>query len=201
MHRIDFRLLGPLDVRVDGEPVRLGGGRQRTVLTMLLIALNRVVSVDALIEAVWGEEPPATARNQIAICVTALRKTFRTSAGVDDLIVTSHPGYILDLGEHRIDIHEVETRVRKARELARAGDTVQACALFTEALSLWRGSALDGLRADPSTTRPPGSPSSGWSCARSRRDCNCSSASTVHSSPTWPRWSASTRCGNRPGPI
>lgn len=149
LHRIDFRLLGPLDVRVDGEPVRLGGGRQRTVLTMLLIALNRVVSVDALIEAVWGEEPPATARNQIAICVTALRKTFRTSAGVDDLIVTSHPGYILDLGEHRIDIHEVETRVRKARELARAGDTVQACALFTEALSLWRGSALDGAAGGP----------------------------------------------------
>ncbi|MEU0674540.1 BTAD domain-containing putative transcriptional regulator [Streptomyces sp. NPDC006172] len=144
LHRINFRLLGPLDVEVEGEPVRLGGGRQRTVLTMLLIASNRVVSVDALIAAVWGEGPPATARNQIAICVTALRKTFRTAAGVDDLIVTSHPGYTLNVGPHRIDLLEMESTVDRARELARSGDITEASALLTEALGLWRGVALDG---------------------------------------------------------
>lgn len=145
MRQIDFRLLGPLDVQVEGQPVQLGGGRRRTVLAMLLITPGRIVSVDSLIEAVWGEEPPATARNQIAICVTALRKIFRASAGADDLIVTSHPGYILDPDGHRIDLLEMEASVQKARELARAGEAVEANALYKEVLATWRGPALEGV--------------------------------------------------------
>src|ERR1041385_7810708 len=85
---LSFRLLGPLTVEVDGKPVPLGGPRQRTVLAVLLLSAGRPVSVEALIDAVWQGTPPVTARNQIAICVTALRRIFRDAAGEHQLITT-----------------------------------------------------------------------------------------------------------------
>ncbi|MFJ6938927.1 BTAD domain-containing putative transcriptional regulator [Streptomyces sp. NPDC101132] len=150
MHQVVFRLLGPLDVQIGGNSLRrLGGARQRTVLTMLLLSPGRVVSVDTLIHAVWPGGAPTTARNQIAICVAGLRKVFKDEAGVSDLIVTSHPGYTLHPGEHRIDIVEFEELIGRAREVARGGQTAEACAVFSEALSLWRGRALDGVTGPP----------------------------------------------------
>ncbi|MFF3158311.1 BTAD domain-containing putative transcriptional regulator [Streptomyces sp. NPDC057910] len=149
MRRIVFGLLGTLDVRVDGRRIALGGARQRTVLTTLLLAPDRVVSVDGLIDAVWHGTPPTTARNQIAICVGALRKIFKDAAGVDDLIVTSHPGYLLSAGEHRLDAREFEDLAGRARDAARRGRAAEAVALVEEALGLWRGRALDGIEGEP----------------------------------------------------
>lgn len=159
MRQIAFRLLGPLDVRFDGMSLALGGPRQRTVLTMLLLAPGRVVSVDSLIDTVWPNGAPTTARNQIAICVAALRKVFKAATGVGDLIVTSHPGYALSALsalEHRIDVVDFEERVGQAREVARGGQPAEACDVFAEALSLWRGRALDGVtgvRVEQEATR------------------------------------------------
>lgn len=156
MQQIAFRLLGPLEVRFDNTSLALGGPRQRTVLTMLLLAPGRVVSVDSLIDTVWPNGAPTTARNQIAICVAALRKVFKTAAGVSDLIVTAHPGYALSALEHRIDVVDFEERVGRAREVARSGQTAEACDVFAEALSLWRGRALDGvtgIRVEQEATR------------------------------------------------
>ncbi|MGW2482422.1 AfsR/SARP family transcriptional regulator [Streptomyces sp. NPDC001571] len=149
MRRIVFGLLGTLDVRVDGRRIALGGARQRTVLTTLLLAPDRVVSVDGLIDAVWHGTPPTTARNQIAICVGALRTIFKDAAGVDDLIVTSHPGYLLSAGEHRLDAREFEDLAGRARDAARRGRAAEAVALVEEALGLWRGRALDGIEGEP----------------------------------------------------
>lgn len=148
VRKIVFRLLGTLDVQVDGERVALGSARQRIVLTTLLLAPNRVVSVDSLIEAVWQGREPTTARNQIAICVGALRKIFKEAAGVDDLIVTSHPGYILSTGEHRVDVREFEEWASRARDAARRGQAAEAGTLVEEALSLWRGRALEGIDSE-----------------------------------------------------
>ncbi|MFJ9845005.1 BTAD domain-containing putative transcriptional regulator [Kitasatospora sp. NPDC101155] len=148
MLQVVFRALGPLEIGVAGRPVPLQGARQRTIMSMLLLSPNRAVSVDALADAVWQGRPPATCRNQIAICVSALRKTFKTEAGVDRLIVTSHPGYLLDAAEHRIDTVEFEALVARAREAARAGRAEQACARYQEALALWRGPALEGVTAE-----------------------------------------------------
>ncbi|MFJ6794744.1 AfsR/SARP family transcriptional regulator [Streptomyces sp. NPDC091268] len=145
MHQAVFRLLGPLEVQVGGESLRIGGARQRTVLTMLLLSPCRVVSVDALIEAVWPTGGPNTARNQIAICVAGLRKVFKDTVGVNELILTSHPGYILNPLEHRIDAVDFQDRVGQARELARGGQATEACEVFSEALALWRGRAMDGV--------------------------------------------------------
>ncbi|WP_326587471.1 AfsR/SARP family transcriptional regulator [Streptomyces sp. NBC_01294] len=149
MSDIVFRLLGALDVQIDGRIVTLGSSRQRTVLTTLLLARNRVVSVERLIATVWQGNEPATARNQIAILVGALRRLFKDAAGADDLIVTSHPGYIMTLSTHQLDIATFEERASRAREAARQGQPAEACKHIDEALSLWRGRALEGIVGEP----------------------------------------------------
>ncbi|WP_267904592.1 AfsR/SARP family transcriptional regulator [Streptomyces apocyni] len=143
-----FRILGPLDISADSRPIPLQGARQRAIMALLLLSPDRVVSVDTLADGVWNGTPPATARNQIAICVSALRKTFKRTVGVDDLLVTSHPGYLLASGEHRIDAVEFEERVAQGREAARRGRLDEACAAFEEALGMWRGPALEGVTAE-----------------------------------------------------
>ncbi|MFD0025657.1 BTAD domain-containing putative transcriptional regulator [Streptomyces sp. NPDC058382] len=148
MRQVVFRILGPLNVSADGRPVVLQGGRQRTIMSMLLLAPDRVVSVDALADAVWRGNPPVTARNQIAICVSALRKTIKNAVGVEDLLVTSHPGYVLHAGEHRIDAVEFEDRAARGREAARLGRIEEARDHFEVALAMWRGPALEGVLAE-----------------------------------------------------
>ncbi|MDX6764098.1 AfsR/SARP family transcriptional regulator, partial [Streptomyces sp. F8] len=155
MNRFVFRLLGPLLVQAEDGPLRINGRRQATVLAMLVLYADRVVSVDTLVDAVWPDSPPATARNQIAICVATLRKTFK-QAGVTDLLITSPPGYLLAKGEHRIDVQEFLERADQGRDAARHGRTEEACTLFEEALSTWRGAALEetpGSRLEAEATR------------------------------------------------
>ncbi|MDJ0382260.1 BTAD domain-containing putative transcriptional regulator [Streptomyces sp. G-G2] len=147
MRQVVFRVLGPLDISADGIPVTLTGARQRTIMSMLLLAPNRIVSVDTLADAVWCGNPPATARNQIAICVSALRKTLKAAVGVEDLLVTSHPGYMLFAGEHRIDAVEFEELAELGREAARGGRAEESCGHFGDALAMWRGPALEGVAA------------------------------------------------------
>ncbi|MCG6495268.1 BTAD domain-containing putative transcriptional regulator [Kitasatospora sp. A2-31] len=147
MLQVVFRILGPLDVQVDGRPVPLSGARQRTILAMLLLSADHVVSVDTLAEAVWQGSPPTTFVNQIAICVSGLRKAFKAAVGADDLIVTSHPGYQLATGTHRIDAAEFDQLVDEAREARRRGRTAVAAGLLEQALGLWRGRALEGVAA------------------------------------------------------
>jgi DNA-binding SARP family transcriptional activator/tetratricopeptide (TPR) repeat protein len=145
MRQLIFRVLGPLVVQAGEAGVHVGGHRQRTILAALLVARDRIVSVDSLIDAVWPSGPPATARNQVAICVAGLRKVFSEQADCTDLISTVHPGYVLNSRGHYVDAPDFEERVRQARDQARAGQTAAACAMINDALALWRGPAFDGL--------------------------------------------------------
>jgi DNA-binding SARP family transcriptional activator len=144
-----FQILGPLGVRVAGRPVVIGAPRQQTVLAMLLLAAGRTVPLECLIDAVWPDGPPATARTQVAICVTALRKFFHTAGCADDVIVTGPRGYLLPCEPHRIDVVDFASRVADGRSAVRHGRTAAAIASFTEALALWRGAALPGMHGDP----------------------------------------------------
>ncbi|MFE9701902.1 BTAD domain-containing putative transcriptional regulator [Streptomyces sp. NPDC005930] len=148
MLQIEFRILGPLEISAGGQPVVLTGARRRTIMSMLLLAPDRVVSVDALADAVWHGNPPTTARNQIAICVSSLRKVLKSAAGADGVVVTSHPGYMLFTGEHRIDARDFEEWVASARAAARSGRPEEACTHYEDALALWRGPALEGVSAE-----------------------------------------------------
>ncbi|WP_178854871.1 AfsR/SARP family transcriptional regulator, partial [Streptomyces acidiscabies] len=142
---LSFQVLGPLKVRADGRPLLLRSARQRTVLAVLLLTPGRAVSVDALADAVWHGRPPVTARNQIAICVSALRKTFRDEAGVDGLIETQLPGYVLHREGHYVDVAALYESAAAARAAAEAGNTDEAAARFEDALALWAGPVLDGM--------------------------------------------------------
>ncbi|MQY11313.1 Regulatory protein AfsR [Streptomyces sp. RB5] len=148
-----FRILGPLEITADGVSVPLNGARQRTIMSMLLLSPDRVVSVDTLADAVWDGAPPPTARNQIAICVSAMRKIFRTALGPADVIVTRHPGYLLAADGHRIDALEFRAAVARGREDARQGSPEQAAAAYESALGLWRGDALGGIEASRVASR------------------------------------------------
>lgn len=130
---------------VDGRPLLLRSARQRAVLAVLLLTPGRAVSVDALADAVWHGDPPFTARNQIAICVSALRKTFRDEAGVDGLIETQQPGYVLHSEDHYVDVANLYESAAAARAAAEAGDASEATARFEDALELWSGPVLDGM--------------------------------------------------------
>ncbi|MFJ9430384.1 BTAD domain-containing putative transcriptional regulator [Streptomyces sp. NPDC101490] len=145
MRTLSFKLLGPLTVEVDGDPLPLGGPRQRTVLATLLLFAGAPVPVDVLIDTVWGGRRPVTARNQIAVCINALRRIFRAEAGDEQLIVTGHRSYALVLGRHGVDLDVLGRLVSRARKFAADEEYGEAAECFRQALALWNGTAFEGL--------------------------------------------------------
>ena len=100
---VEFRLLGPLEAAAAGEALPLGGPKQRALLALLLIHANEVVSVDTLIEELWGESPPRTAPAYIQNCVSRLRKALGP-----ELLETRPPGYVLKVDPQTIDARRFE---------------------------------------------------------------------------------------------
>ncbi|SEC58916.1 DNA-binding transcriptional activator of the SARP family [Amycolatopsis tolypomycina] len=135
-----FRVLGLLQVR-GREPVVVTARRQQVVLALLLLNGNRVVPLAALLDALWGAEPPATARAQVQTCVSALRRAL-AKAGLGERISARGSGYCLDLAPGELDLHEFEALVARGRAARRPEE---ARAAFREALALWRGEPLTGI--------------------------------------------------------
>ncbi|MCU7728897.1 NB-ARC domain-containing protein [Actinoplanes sp. KI2] len=134
-----------MEVLADGERIAMGGPRQRVVLAMLLLAPNRIVSIDRLTEAVWNGNPPATSRTQLAICVAGLRKVFQAAGCPDDVIVTMPPGYMLNTGQHTVDAVEFAESVNTAQLLVHHRRSAEAAEHLRTALALWRGGVLDDV--------------------------------------------------------
>ena len=139
-----FRLLGPLEVIDGGRQVALGGPRQRLVLAHLLLAANRVVTLDELIEKVWDEDPPRAARNTIQSYVSHLRATLGP-----DRIEGRSPGYLIHAEPEELDVLRFEQLLRQARRSLPA-DPREASGTLEEALGLWIGSPLSDLADSPS---------------------------------------------------
>jgi DNA-binding SARP family transcriptional activator len=139
--------MGPLDLSSDGRECDLGGPRQRVVLAMLALNPNRVVPVELLIDAVWSTAPPITARSQVQICVSTLRKIF-LDANVTMRIRTRSPGYQLDVTPEELDTEQFTSLVATGRGHAGAGRNSEAVATLRTALGLWRGRALADLDSD-----------------------------------------------------
>jgi DNA-binding SARP family transcriptional activator len=139
-----FLALGPLVVHgVNGE-VKLSGDRQRILLTMLLLESNRVIEVERLIRAIWDDSPPVTARSQIRICISSLRRQF-AHGDVSATIETHKTGYQLRVCDDGIDLYRFARLLAQARIEARTGPPGDAVRLFREALALWRGPLGAGL--------------------------------------------------------
>ncbi|WP_370964010.1 BTAD domain-containing putative transcriptional regulator [Amycolatopsis sp. cg9] len=140
-----YRILGPLEIRdTDGGELRIPPGRQQIVLAALLVEANRVVSLDQLIEAIWYTSPPATARTQVQICVSRLRRALAAAVGPDTL-VTRGPGYELQVADGQLDARTFTDLVAGAAEKTRAGELEEASRTLDTALALWRGPALSGV--------------------------------------------------------
>jgi DNA-binding SARP family transcriptional activator/DNA-binding beta-propeller fold protein YncE len=133
---MEFRILGPLEVREEGRVLRLGGSKQRTLLASLLLHANDVVSRDRLIDELWGASPPDTAPTALQVHVSQLRKALGR-----DLILTQPPGYLIRVSDGELDLHRFERLVATARGEAPA----QAARLLREGLALWRGAPLAEL--------------------------------------------------------
>lgn len=114
-------------------------------MSMLALNANRVTPVEQLIDAVWDTSPPSTARAQIQICISALRKLF-SDAGQTEVIKTYPPGYMLEISTTELDSEEFAGLVTSARRQADEGRLAVAAATLRNALSLWRGPALAGVQ-------------------------------------------------------
>jgi DNA-binding SARP family transcriptional activator len=139
---MEFRILGPLEVLdVDG-PLRLPGPKQRSLLALLVLHANEVVSSDRLIEELWPGEAPDSGAAALQASVSRLRKALGSSAG---LLVTVAPGYSLRLAPDQLDLAHFEHLVAEA-ESAEPGAAAER---LREALSLWHGPALADFAYEP----------------------------------------------------
>src|SRR3954471_3881102 len=133
---MDFRLLGPLEVAGNEGSLTLGGTKQRSLLAMLLLHANQVVSTDRLIDALWGASPPFTCGKSIQVYVSRLRKAIG-----DKGLVTHAPGYVLYVDPAELDLARFEQLVAEARRAS----PETASGKLGEALALWRGPPLGDL--------------------------------------------------------
>jgi DNA-binding SARP family transcriptional activator/tetratricopeptide (TPR) repeat protein len=146
--RLEFRVLGPLEVRAPTGEVSLGGGRPRALVADLLVHAGRVVPVDVLVDDLWGERPPATARHALQVYVSQLRSAFG-AAGARGVLASRPPGYRLDVDPERVDAFRFECLLAAGREALAADDPAGAAATLREALALWRGPPLVDFRYEP----------------------------------------------------
>jgi YVTN family beta-propeller protein len=142
---MEFRVLGALEVREDGDrAIPLGAGKQRAALAILLLHANEVVGTERLIDELWGEDPPKAARKALHVYVTHLRKALGS-----ERIRTHAPGYVLELAPDELDLHRFERLLQKGRELRANGDPAGATAALREALALWKGQPLSDFAFEP----------------------------------------------------
>src|SRR5579884_1057153 len=136
----EFRLLGPVEAVFDGASVLLGGPKQRTLLAELLLHAREVVSRDHLIDALWEEQPPASAAGSLQVYVSGLR-----SALGRDRIETRGTGYRVLVEPEELDIEVFERLVRRGEAALAGGSPGEAEDTLMRALDLWRGEPLADL--------------------------------------------------------
>jgi DNA-binding SARP family transcriptional activator len=141
---VKFKILGPVEITAGSERLDLGGTRQQIVIAMLLLHANRVVTMDRLLEAIYGEDLPPTARSQAQISISWLRRVFAARSR-DPIILTREHGYAINVDSAGLDSRQFEELVASARTSRDAGRLDQAVAYYRDALRLWRGPALDGI--------------------------------------------------------
>jgi DNA-binding SARP family transcriptional activator len=132
LQTVELGVLGPLQVRQYGLPVAIPGAKPRAILTMLGLHGGAVVSADALLELLWGDDPPRTAAKALQTHISSLRRTLG-----DGFVVTEGTGWTLTTTE--IDASRYKAAAKMGREAIALGDSSQAVARFDEALELWRG--------------------------------------------------------------
>ncbi|MBX6724363.1 MAG: winged helix-turn-helix domain-containing protein, partial [Dactylosporangium sp.] len=135
-------MLGPVEVRDGDRVLPLPAARVSALLVTLLLRANRVVTVDELVDRVWGEHPPGNPRAALQTTVQRLRRAL----GDETLIRTRPRGYLIELEPRRLDLLLFRDLVEQAH---RVGDLIRRRDLLGQALALWRGPPLAGMTAEP----------------------------------------------------
>jgi DNA-binding SARP family transcriptional activator len=150
--RMEFRILGPLEVRRNDRPVRITGAKERALLALLLLHANEPVTTDRLVDELWGEAPPSTARKSLQVRVATVRRVLPKG-----VLVTRGGSYLIQVDRDQLDLLRFEQLLADARQALTDGDADAAAATLRDALALWRGPALADLAyeafADPAVAR------------------------------------------------
>jgi len=147
---VRINVLGPLEVCQNGDPIPLTGMKQRVFLSSLALNPRTSVPVGVLIDALWGDGPPRTARIKVHAHVSELRKKLgadRASRPDGWPVVTGPGGYQLS-SDIELDTWEFEDNASRARQASRLGQYAQASELFAQAMAMWRGPALADVESD-----------------------------------------------------
>ena len=138
---MDFRILGPLEVWDRGRLLELRRPKQRALLAALLLRAGQAVSVDQLLDDLWGERPPPTAKGSLQNTVSALRKLLGNT-----VLRTQSPGYLLDVEREAVDLFRFECLLQEARDATSTAERIES---LRAALALWRGPPLADLAFEP----------------------------------------------------
>jgi YVTN family beta-propeller protein len=145
---LEFRLLGPLQVRgEDGAAIDLGGRQQRVLVAVLLLHANEVVSVDHLIEALWTERPPASAVKSLQVQISRLRRALEAGTG-EQRLRTHGNGYLLVVRPDELDVDVFRRLYQEGGRRLANGDPKGAERTLSEALERWRGEPLADFAYD-----------------------------------------------------
>jgi DNA-binding SARP family transcriptional activator len=142
---IEYRILGPLEVRVDGSLVSIGGPRQRALLAMLLLSANRVVSRDRLIDELLPRAAPDRAEHMLRVQVSRLRGALPADGGGDERLLARAPGYLLRVEPGELDLHSFEALLAEGHGALEDEDFERAADTLSQAESLWTGRPLADL--------------------------------------------------------
>jgi DNA-binding SARP family transcriptional activator len=141
---VEFRLLGPLEVRVHGDVLPIHSPRQRSLLAALLLRANQVVTVGRLVDALWGADPPTSAVANVRTHVARLRHRLH-EAGDDSRIVTRSAGYLITVAPDELDLALFDDLTARAGCAARQGHHAMAAWTLSRALTLWRGRPMENV--------------------------------------------------------
>ncbi|MDQ3946904.1 MAG: AfsR/SARP family transcriptional regulator, partial [Actinomycetota bacterium] len=144
---MDFRLLGSFEVAAGGRVLEIGSPKQRALLAMLVLHLNRVVPLDVLVEELWGERLLASASASAQTLVSRLRRSLSEICPEETGLCLRgrEPGYVLEADPAQVDANRFEALFARGREALSRGEVEAASAALQQALDLWRGPALADL--------------------------------------------------------
>jgi hypothetical protein len=137
----EIHLLGPLEVTGTHGTVSWPGARRRSLFALLALRPNQLVSSSSLIDGLWGDRPPATARKTLHGHVAQARKAL-SAAGLAGLLETRTPGYLLQVDRAAVDVHRFDEYARAGRDALERGECRQAIDRFEAGLALWHGDPL-----------------------------------------------------------
>ncbi|MFJ3235641.1 BTAD domain-containing putative transcriptional regulator [Streptomyces sp. NPDC086787] len=150
-----IQVLGPLSAEVDGGSIVPSASKPRQILALLALYPGRVMPVPTLMEEIWSTRPPQSALTTLQTYILQLRRRLGTAMGpgapgrAKEVLATRHGGYLLQIPEDSVDVHDYERLIREGQAAFDVGDSEVSAARFRTALNLWRGPALVDVRVGP----------------------------------------------------